>query len=202
MSLSRHLIGLATAVLLSAVLAVPVVAGQTTTTRYALEAYSNNCQYRDEYGCVNVTVTLHYDTATGVGRWCVSTNDNRDVAPPPASGCVETGAVTATSKSISVEPTRVPSVLASDCHPGDECPTASVDIVASASFTRVGKATTTTRAVGKAACGGLKTTQVVSVAGTVTVDGTVYSLPGSDPTAHHRAATLTQETIRYSARCS
>ncbi len=173
--------------------------------RYTLEALNNNCQYRDEADCVNVAVTIEYDARTGRGRFCVSTQDNRLAGPPPATGCADSRAITADGREVVVPETNILATLATDCHPGDTCATETVRLRASASFGAVGRAVRFRRAEpmvsGYCHTKTVVTGSRVDVEGTVTVDGQTYQLPGSDPSSHHRSATLVVETTRSTGTC-
>ena len=175
------------------------------SVHYVIEAMSNNCQYRLEADCVNVAVSIEADSGTEDVQWCVSTQDNRMPSPPAAAGCVESDEIAVGFWGVDVPDLDVPSVLATDCPPGEACATESVNVRASASFVTVGEGVHSTSRVHSVAgrCRTRTVTQFVrfDLVGTVTVDGFSYELPGSDPLAHHRSATLVQETTLVTSSC-
>ncbi|HYH92031.1 MAG TPA: hypothetical protein VD763_02640 [Candidatus Saccharimonadales bacterium] len=206
MSTARTLVAIVVAALSVITIGVSPTAAAKATTSYHLEAYSNNCQFEGETDCVNITISIDFASGGGAGTFCVSTQDNRVGGPPVATGCVTSTGIGLRKGSIVVPRITVPSVLAPACHPGDDgCVEQWVDVTASATFQKTGRGEAYTT-IDKVTAGQCETSTVTSgvrtaVSGTVTVNGTVYALPGTDPTAHHRAATLVEESVRVRTRC-
>ena len=196
---------------LALVLVLPVqAAAHTTNTTSTLFVSSLNCQYREEPDCINVVTTITQDSS-GSGVFCVGVADFHELHAPFANGCAEVSSaqLSIDDSQVTVQPTvGVPAEYTGDCHmsaPEDGCIPGTLTLYASALFTATGspQAYRDTRRSSSGPC--LTTESVrgtrVNVVGSVTVDGFVYDLSGTDPTLHHFEAWLVRERIRTTIKC-
>lgn len=199
----------APALALALVLPVQAAAPSPVTTS-TLFVSSLNCQYREQRECVNVVTTIKQD-ATGSGVFCVGVADFHELHAPFANGCatISSAQISINDSHVTVHPTvHVPAVYTGDCHmsiPEDRCVPGTLDLDASASFTAIGlpNALQYTRRASLRQCiwtDSVRSTRV-QVVGSVTIDGFVYDLSGTDPTLHHFEAWLVRESTRMSIKC-